>query len=715
MKKFQKILASVLAWTFIFTLAAVPTSSFADDTGSGSNTTDDSAIVDDVLDDDDDDTITYDGITVTDNDDETTVTTETTTVTDNDEETTVTQEADDEEIGEAEDNIDDSADSLDEATGDLESDDDGTVDNAIEAIEDEIEEISDELESAEDAGGNITQHKGVIAKIKTTLILAKKAHQNGNKVLLKLYVKRLKLLLAELRKAKIVRKVVRLVIRNIKIHNIQNQPFFSIRWGQVKRTASGSNTTGEGNWDGEITVSNGKIKLMKTILFESNDKIDSADTEKIEFTSNIINHFDGLLLKVFPNSNGSYDDTVVTVSFDDRDSLTFEKGDFADAPFQADIDENGVGVIIEKKRPGVIAASVLDNFRNHKTEFKAILENTDESQQDEVQGLLSEMDEDMQDDFISIHKKFGNKLGNLVNFLPFVPNEKRNEMLENKMEILSGVEDLEELMGNVNVSNMPVLQYVKGILEDFNFDPTTGVKVRNQIRIFVNQATANGATTEEIEAGIESLKADIENHKEDAKGNKYVQGLIPFKDTDDDQWFTKYVSFVKGKNIVGGYKDASGNELGEFRPSNNVTIAEILKMALETAELGGDTSGTPGNAQAVNHWAKKYFKKAEGLGLTMVGNQGIDPNSLATRGDVIRLTLEALGIQPSSVSQTDFSDVSGSDVNAAFIQYAKSAGVISGDTGKTTFRPNDPVNRAEVAKILQNMVEILKAAADVEE
>lgn len=709
MEKLHKLLASLLSLTLVISMTFV-SSVAADnsDTGSGETTVEETAS----------------GTVLVEVEEEVEAVEVTTTsneeskedVDENNEEEIDNDLYDENDVDTTEKEIDDSSEEINDAADGLESTDEDEITDAIETIEDEVQNIEEELIDAEKGGVNVQAPRAVIAKINILLKLIKKAKIQKNHGQLQRFSVQLRNLIKELKKTDIKPKV-HINKKKIEINTIQNQAMFSIRWGQVQPAGSGSDTSSE-SWDGTVTVTDGKINLINPILFEDNDEIISEDAELIEFDSTIARHIDGLLIKVFPDEDGSFGNTVVTVSFDDQDGISFSKGDFKTKNYKENIDEDGKGVVIERKKAGRVNPVLLDNFNEDiQDDFEEFFSDLDEDIQDEIGGFMSELDGDLQEDFLLKRKKFRTNLDKMMKFLPYMPVEKRDDMLEYKLSILEEVENLDALINtldSVSESSLDILKNLKGQVEAYNFDPNTAETVQMLLQEFIQEIETGDKTDTEIEAGIEELQTKIEENINQSKGRKYTQGLIPFKDTDDDQWFATYVSYVKDKGIVSGYNDASGNALGEFRPANNVTIAEILKMALETADIGGDESGTPGNSKAKNHWAKKYFKQAEGLGLNMTEDDTVDPNSLATRGDVIRLALEALGIDPGTVSSVDFSDVSRLDPNAPFIQYAKEAGVISGDTGKTTFRPNESVNRAEVAKIMQNMVEILKSAADVQ-
>jgi len=127
---------------------------------------------------------------------------------------------------------------------------------------------------------------------------------------------------------------------------------------------------------------------------------------------------------------------------------------------------------------------------------------------------------------------------------------------------------------------------------------------------------------------------------------------------------------------------------------------------LETSNRG-HSDGSPNLASALNHWAKGYVKRAEELGLNLVDAEGVDLNRPATRAEVIRMMLEAVGIDPEEITTTSFSDLAPGHLHSAFIEWAVEEGIISGDDNATTVRPDAPINRAEVAKIAKKILEYL--------
>ncbi len=184
---------------------------------------------------------------------------------------------------------------------------------------------------------------------------------------------------------------------------------------------------------------------------------------------------------------------------------------------------------------------------------------------------------------------------------------------------------------------------------------------------------------------------------------------VLYADVRTDAWYAPYVSFVIEEGIAEGYKDEAGKPTGEFGVKNPVTYAEILKMAMEAA---GRTpaAGAPRNPSARGSWAAGYVKAAEDAHFSVFAPSQ-DINTPATRGAVIQTILEVLGIPTGAKIAPPFTDVPATHRFAPAITVAAVYGLVEGDKDGAgqplgTFRPDDPINRAEVAKIIALAAEV---------
>lgn len=188
---------------------------------------------------------------------------------------------------------------------------------------------------------------------------------------------------------------------------------------------------------------------------------------------------------------------------------------------------------------------------------------------------------------------------------------------------------------------------------------------------------------------------------------------ITFRDVPQTAWFAKDVSYAARGGILGGYKDGSGSLTGEFGPANNVSVAELAKIAHKvagTTEMGFGPE--PFNKAAYNQWFTNYFISAEERGWTIFTDGTINPLRPATRSEVLVTLMQALNLQITWQKGDVFTDVRARTPYAAAIEAAAKLKIVEGrkdEAGTLTgaFGPSDPVTRAEIAKIVNTA---LKAA-----
>jgi len=187
-----------------------------------------------------------------------------------------------------------------------------------------------------------------------------------------------------------------------------------------------------------------------------------------------------------------------------------------------------------------------------------------------------------------------------------------------------------------------------------------------------------------------------------------------FHDVQESDWFNPYVSSLAEWGIVSGYKDATGNPTGDFYPGNQVSVAEVLKMSLEAAQVDlSQCDNAPRNSHATGHWSSKYVACAERMNMRMF-RFDVALDRPVRRAEVLAIVHDSFQDTVPALYAA-FSDSQGHLLEAD-IAYASVEGIISGDTDANgnqlgTFRPNDTINRAEVAKIVY---EKLKGEARME-
>lgn len=119
----------------------------------------------------------------------------------------------------------------------------------------------------------------------------------------------------------------------------------------------------------------------------------------------------------------------------------------------------------------------------------------------------------------------------------------------------------------------------------------------------------------------------------------------PFSDTPLDEWYTPYISAAKEKKIVTGFDD------GSFKPNDTISLAEALKMYLESIKsVQGklDLASTQDTAfidVAPDNWAAPYTSYAGANNLINIySDNTVNPDQKMTRGylaEIIYRTLKS--------------------------------------------------------------------------
>jgi len=214
------------------------------------------------------------------------------------------------------------------------------------------------------------------------------------------------------------------------------------------------------------------------------------------------------------------------------------------------------------------------------------------------------------------------------------------------------------------------------------------------------------------ETGLSSLIEDLESAAEESGASENYLNFerngenVTFWDVKKDAWFYSSILTLVELEIVSGKEDSSGKIIG-YDPGGNVSRPAALKMTLLSAGVDTSACGTPERKDALGHWAESFVACSEKMDL---GLGGRTLSAMATRAEVLHYALKAFEIDIPE-GNPPFSD-SASHEYRNDIAYGYALGIISGDknvdgTPKGTFRPNDSVNRAEVAKIVKLAIEKL--------
>lgn len=177
-----------------------------------------------------------------------------------------------------------------------------------------------------------------------------------------------------------------------------------------------------------------------------------------------------------------------------------------------------------------------------------------------------------------------------------------------------------------------------------------------------------------------------------------------FCDVSANDWFHDYVSDLASKYIVSGYED------GCFRPNNDVTRAEFLKMAVEANDSFPWSSMSDSEVYFSDvqseFWGADYINQAAAAGYVNGYEDGtFHPNAPITRAEAVQILYGMSSVLQGSTTSNSFDDVMSGDWFYNAVGAAYNQGLVSGKT-PTMFDPHTNITRAESAKIVDLFLEL---------
>ena len=192
-------------------------------------------------------------------------------------------------------------------------------------------------------------------------------------------------------------------------------------------------------------------------------------------------------------------------------------------------------------------------------------------------------------------------------------------------------------------------------------------------------------------------KEESQPKVEEKKEVKKVE--LPFADV-KSHWSKSFVEKIYNQGIVKGKTNT------RFAPNDKITRAELLKVALKafrhkTEESVSKTSFVDVSKTA---WYAPFIEKAKELKIASGYSDGFRPNAPISRAGALKILLEASGLNLGD-GIVNFNDVKSNDWFRKYVAFAKNNDIVGGyDDG--TFRPNNTITRAEVAKMVVKIMEL---------
>lgn len=168
-----------------------------------------------------------------------------------------------------------------------------------------------------------------------------------------------------------------------------------------------------------------------------------------------------------------------------------------------------------------------------------------------------------------------------------------------------------------------------------------------------------------------------------------------------NHWSSDYVYSLSKKGVISGFSD------GSFRPDNNITRAELIKLVVVMFDLDVDNMNCFSDVNTLE-WYSPYVYTAYKNGITNGDNGMFYPNNNITRQDMATLIYRALNKKITTNGEdTAFSDSDAiSDYAKEAVKSLSKAGIITGYNNM--FNPLGTATRAEAATMLCRILSILE-------
>lgn len=179
--------------------------------------------------------------------------------------------------------------------------------------------------------------------------------------------------------------------------------------------------------------------------------------------------------------------------------------------------------------------------------------------------------------------------------------------------------------------------------------------------------------------------------------------VIGFKDVDSGYWGYEYIEILRSRDIVSG--DAEGN----FRPNDNISREEFLKMLIGALDIDISNAGDTTFEDISNDdWSKPYVAKAVSMGIVNGISDTLFGKGMAiTRQDMAIMCTRALKAVGKDVpSGTDAGFIDSAQIGEYALESVNQMfemGVINGYEDNS-FRPYNNATRGEAAKIICKLI-----------
>lgn len=193
-----------------------------------------------------------------------------------------------------------------------------------------------------------------------------------------------------------------------------------------------------------------------------------------------------------------------------------------------------------------------------------------------------------------------------------------------------------------------------------------------------------------------TIPDDIDEDEEGGSDTGSGQESV-FKDI-TNHWAVNYIALLQEKDVVEG-----DGKTGMFRPNDSANRAELLAMVMRAFNVSIPTGvlNNPFPDVRLDHWFVNYVSKGRQLEFVEGYGDGLfRPSRSITRAEALKIFVFVAGIDISKSKPVErFLDVRQDAWYAQYINWATENNIINGYSDDT-FRPNRPITRAEITKLL---------------
>lgn len=197
---------------------------------------------------------------------------------------------------------------------------------------------------------------------------------------------------------------------------------------------------------------------------------------------------------------------------------------------------------------------------------------------------------------------------------------------------------------------------------------------------------------------LEKIKADPSLNKTYAIQSSNLKDI-------SNHFSKKYVDELISRKIIKWYDDNT------FRPDNAITRAEYLSIIMKALGVQVDSNLNQSSFSDVESWSWiiKYIEKAKKEFDISAKTDKFRPNDFITRAEALAILFKISKLSLQTNGANTFVD---SDLETWMQKYttkAKSLGLVKWQeiNGKTYFKPNSNITRAETSKIVVNLLKIM--------